>query len=277
MEYLLPPYSADFILTDTTTATVVGIAPASQYYNSHGIQGLVPLQFPSPVSITAGHSYSISIGENGNAASTSAYLVLVRGSKINPAKSGPSESATYWYGGLALSDFSQYRVLDYPGTTVTTQNGHGGIGGKDEVAARIVPGFAETIAQVKLKMSDSLGAPATSGNYPPGTPVTVSLYASNEPTAAPVFATPTGPALASVTVDSGTIPLVGFFDATVSFPVHSEHSILDRLELSHGPKQRIRLPEMRESVSGTSRSRVRTTAGAGRSSDRDPPTSRLLP
>src|ERR1019366_8423942 len=125
--YLLPPYSAEFVLTDATANAAVGTAPASQIYNSHGLMGLVPLQFASPVNIVAGHTYSISIEESGNAASTSAYPILIRGSTVNPAKAGPSGSASYWLGELAFSDFSKYRVLDYAGTTVTEQNGHGGI------------------------------------------------------------------------------------------------------------------------------------------------------
>ena len=221
MEYILPPYSAEFILTDTTSGSIVGTAPASQYYNSHGLQGLLPLQFPSPVQIIQGHSYSVSISESGNAGATSAYSILVRGVKVNPAKAGPSGSASYWLGELALSDFSQYRILDYATTTSTVQNGHGGIGGVDEVAVRIVPNFNETITQIRLKMSNAQGAPITPGSYPSGTPITISLYASNESAPSPVYANPSGSPLASATVDSGTIPSVGFFNATVNFPVNA--------------------------------------------------------
>jgi len=219
MEYLLPPYSAQFVLTDTTANVVVGSAPASQAYNSHGLMGLIPLQLPSPVNMVAGHTYSISIQESGNAASTSAYPILIRGSTVNPAKAGPSGSASYWLGELALSDFSEYRVLDYAGTTTTGQNGHGGIGGVDEVGVRIVPRFNEIITQIMLKMSNAQGAPTTSGYYPSGTPVTVSLYASNESAPSPAFASPAGSPLASATFDSGAIPLVGFLDAKVNFRV----------------------------------------------------------
>jgi len=219
MEYMLPPYSASFTLTDTTTGIVLGTAPATQYYNSHGITGLVPLQLPGPVSIVAGHSYKISISESGNAGATSAYLVLIRGCKINPAKAGPSGSSVYWLGELALSDFSQYRVLDYVSTTTTLQDGHGGIGGSDEIAVRIVPNFTETITQVKLKMNNAQGAAPVSGYYPSGTPVLIALYLSDESAPAPEFANPTGSAIATATVDSGILPLVGFWSATVSFPV----------------------------------------------------------
>ena len=219
MQFILPPYGATFVLTDTTTGTVIGTAPASQYYNSHGVFGLLPLQFPGAVNIVAGHSYSISISESGNAGSTSAYLVLVRGSKINPPQAGPSGSAVYWIGELALSDFSKYRVLDYGDTTTTLQDGHGAIGGLDMVAARIVPSVTQTITQVRLKMSNSEGSLPVSGRYPSGTPVIISLYASNEHYVAPEFAAPAGGALASATVDSGILPLVGFWSATVNFQV----------------------------------------------------------
>jgi len=218
MEYLLPPYTASFVLTDVTAGKVVGTAAATQYYNSHGIQGIVPLQFPSAITLTAGHTYSITISETGNASATSAYPILIRGVNLNPATASPTGFGTYWLGELLFSDY-QYRMLDYPGTTTTTQNGHGGIGGTDAVSVRFVPRYTDTITNFRLKMSNVPGAPPDPTPYPPGNQVVVSLLASNEAYQAPEFASPTGPVLYTAAADSGTVPHVGFLDVPVSFPV----------------------------------------------------------
>jgi hypothetical protein len=102
---------------------------------------------------------------------------------------------------MVNSDFSQYRMLDYVNNHISD-----GMGGAHLAAVRIDPiPEAATINTVNLKMYDAKG---TLGNYPSGTPFTVSIHASIESGNTSI---PAAPALTSVIVDSGTIPRNGWF------------------------------------------------------------------
>ncbi len=204
--YMLPgTYGAAFVLTDLTTNTVLGSAPVSLLT----AMTTNPPQFQAPINIVAGHQYSISLQQTGTALSNDVYGGLIRGSVVNPpqASFNDSPSGQYWWGHLFLSDFTQYRVVDYGNDHISTADtpapGNGGIGGASRVGVRLVPKYAETVTEISLLMyaEGSVG-----GKYPSGTPIVVSLYASNE--AGP---NPTGSPLYSATVDSGTLPTNGRF------------------------------------------------------------------
>lgn len=214
----LASVSGAFQLEDLTTGQVLGTASMVPAYHSHGIQGLIILQMPSVVDIYAGHEYQVSIPTENPAA---VFSVLVRSVIVNPDSFAPGG---YWWGGLALGDFSIYRMLDYAGGQETTApsgigayiDSHGVVHvGQAISAVRYVPTAAGTVESFSVKTkstafsSTSVLTPPTSF-YPAGVPVTVSVYASNESVGAPTYAQPTGSPLASVTVDSGTIPLDGW-------------------------------------------------------------------
>lgn len=214
MEYQFKPYSDSWLLQDLTAGTSLGSAPASQYYNSHGIQGVVPFQLPSAVNLLKGHTYQVSI----TGALAYLYGILLRGSTVDPAKAAPGGVNPYWYGELAYADFSAYRVLDYGGPHILTQGSSGGIGGQAQVGVRFVASGG-TLGSVSLKMYDGNGTP---GNYPAGTPMVVSVFASNDSASNVAGAQPSGPPLASTTVDSGTVPYNGFFTAPgLSFAIQA--------------------------------------------------------
>lgn len=208
--YELAPWSASFVLTDITTSTILGEAKVSAQ------QVIEP--FPNPVNIISGHNYSITIKETGQAAMNSAFEGLIRATVLDPVKMAPagSTSGGYWWGTLGLYDDTKYRVFDYAEYTISTQNGHGGIGGLDRVAIRMVPNYNETITTTKLFMNDGQN---TAGNYPSGNTLTVGLYLSNEATAGLHYAAPTGNPLYTATTDSGNVPINGQFSLTTSFPV----------------------------------------------------------
>ncbi len=99
LHYIFGTYTAGYLLKDETTGQTLGTAPASQYYNSHGRQGLLDFQLPSIVNIIAGHTYSIQIVESGTR-----YANVVRGPKITPNVNLPTGQSTYWYGGFGFTD-----------------------------------------------------------------------------------------------------------------------------------------------------------------------------
>jgi len=201
-----------FVLTDLTTGSVLGSASATQLFNSHGIQGVTPCQMPAVVDILEGHEYQIAVGQEN----IGAFLEgLIRASVVNPASAGPGGVAAYWFGGIALGDFSQNRVLDYGGpTTITGQNDHGIIGGatgQDWVAIRYLPTANDTLLTYSVKTKStaltSTSVLRPSAFYPSGTPVTATVYGSAE---SANDAEPSSAIASPVTIDMGTVPLDGW-------------------------------------------------------------------
>jgi hypothetical protein len=194
-------YGASFPLTDETTGTLVATAPCSQYYNSHGTMGLVLCQFPSPVSLVAGHTYSVpAVGGGAGMPITT----LIRGvNPVSPVIAGPGFSS-YWWGGVFNSDFTAYRVLDYAGPQHITSPQ--GIGGVEQTAVRFVAGYDETLQSISVKLKSAANVGVTTSvldTYPPnasGTPVYAALYSDNPSSSS---AQP-GTQLAIEEVDSGT-------------------------------------------------------------------------
>ncbi len=208
--FIFKPNPASLTLTDVTTGQVLGTAPASQYYNGHGNQGVIPFQLLAPVLLTAGHTYQITVNDP-----LVVYRTLLRGSTCNPVKAAPAGKSPYWWGEIALADFTAYRVLDYPGLPGRqTPDGFDPIGmgknGNGRIAVRFVPNSNETLTSVKLKLKNF----NASGNYAAGTPVVVSVYAGNDNASGLIGATPTGSSLGSVTVDSGTLPTNGWWQVS---------------------------------------------------------------
>ncbi|MDA4123010.1 MAG: hypothetical protein OK456_07520 [Thaumarchaeota archaeon] len=207
MHFVFKSNPASWTLTDVTSGAVLGVAPASQYYNSHGMGGILPFQFLAPVTIVAGHDYKIGVNDP-----LDVYSTLLRGSTCNPTKVAPEGVSPYWYGEIILADFSAYRVLDYPGPQ--TVDGFDPIGssrrGNTLLGVRFVPNFDEGLAEVKLKMKSF----SKTGNYAGGTPVLVSVYEGNDNAPGLIGAAPMGASLSSITVDSSLIPTNGWFEVS---------------------------------------------------------------
>ena len=214
--FIFGNYAAGYELDDITAGQSLGVAPFSQQHNSHGIQGLVPYQLPNKVNLVAGHTYQISILQSGVVAMNDILGTLIRGSQVNPAQATGVGFPMYWWGEIANTDFSHYRILDYAGSHYSGGDGFGstrnGPNGLTKNALRFVPNYDETLTSVSLKMKAAVGTTTVMSEpasyYHSGVAVTLSIYSSDELTPWP---SPTGPALASATVDSGTIPLDGWF------------------------------------------------------------------
>jgi len=198
---LFGPYTAGLSLTDTSTSTSLGATVLTQAGVGHGSMGLVPTQFPGPVNLIAGHAYQIDTYDSG-ATGAQPIAGLIRGSTVNPAKSGPG-FPSYWFGGIFCADFTAYQVVDYAASHYT---GPQGIGGTQQTAVRFTPSKDGNLTSVTVKLkSQANGETPTSvlQPYPPnlgGIPVYAALFSDAPST---YSAQPAGQ-LAIQQVDSAT-------------------------------------------------------------------------
>jgi hypothetical protein len=207
MEIVWDSPSLGFSLTDVTTGSLLGSISFDQYDDYPG--GTTPLSFPSPINIVAGHTYQLAVtGGSLN------YLlgVLLRGSTCDPASAAPAGVSPYWIGRLVNSDYSNYRIIDYISNHIMAPDVIGGEGGQGLVGVRFVaPSTPRTLTTMNMMMYDGNG---TTGFYPSGTPVLVSIYSAADVAGPSGGSKPTGTPLAGIVVDSGTIPYNGWFSVS---------------------------------------------------------------
>ena len=197
MHFILGTYTAYWELIDSVTGLILAEAPANQYKNSHGLQGLIPFQFPSPISLIAGHPYKLGLIDGTG--SNRYFATAMRGSSVNPSIVAPGNVTAYWYAKLANIDFFSNPLYDFRDYTSVQGGGVAEpISNVSSVAVRFVPKFNETLTEVGIKLDKA--------TYAAGNSIITSIYASQETGAGgSTGAAPTGTPLGSVTVDSGTI------------------------------------------------------------------------
>ncbi|MGD0637737.1 MAG: hypothetical protein ABSA72_06835, partial [Nitrososphaerales archaeon] len=202
MHQTIPGYQGVFTVTDVTTGQVLATAPATQATNSHGAMGLLPFTMNNTVTTVLGHQYQVSLKESGYA-----YGVLFRGNNVNPSSAGFQDQAlTLWY--QLVNTRLVVGHVDYPGPYGA--GGNDAVNSSQQTAVRFSPTQNGSLTEVQWETWNNS---PTGAYYGPGQPLSVSICSDNPSYSANQLGFAPGSVLASVNVDSGSVPQQGFLDA----------------------------------------------------------------